>query len=81
MLADTLEIGSHAYDYTYPRGRGLWFQAKSSFNIIGVKAGDGNHQGIKLFLIHIQYYSLLLMFHMHGYYAMHRLILGDIMVS
>ena len=46
MLVDTLEIGSHAYDYTYPRARGLWFQAKSSFNIVGVKAADGNHQGV-----------------------------------
>ncbi len=46
MLVDTLEIGSHAYDYTYPRTRGLWFQAKSSFNIVGVKAADGNHQGV-----------------------------------
>ena len=32
MLVDTLEIGSHTYEYTYPRARGLWFQAKSSFN-------------------------------------------------
>ena len=46
MLVDILEIGSHAYDYTYPRARGLWFQAKSSFNIVGVKAADGNHQGV-----------------------------------
>ena len=46
MLVDTFEIGSHAYDYTYPRTRGLWFQAKSSFNIVGVKAADGNHQGV-----------------------------------
>jgi hypothetical protein len=46
MLVDTFEIGSHAYDYTYPRARGFWFQAKSSFNIVGVKAADGNHQGV-----------------------------------
>ena len=46
MLVDTLEIDLHAYDYTYPRARGLWFQAKSSFNIVGVKAADGNHQGV-----------------------------------
>ena len=45
LLTDTVLCGPHAHDYTYNRTRGLWFQAKSSFNIIAVKAGDGNAQG------------------------------------
>lgn len=45
LLSDTVLCGPHAYDYTYNRTRGFWFQAKSSFNIIAVKAGDGNSQG------------------------------------
>ena len=44
--SDTILCGPHAHDYTYNRTRGLWFQAKSSFKIISVKAGDGNHQGV-----------------------------------
>ena len=44
--SDTVLCGPHAHDYTYNRTRGLWFQAKSSFKIISVKAGDGNHQGV-----------------------------------
>jgi len=44
--SDTVLCGPHAYDYTYNRTRGLWFQAKSSFQIISVKAGDGNAQGV-----------------------------------
>ena len=46
LSSDTVLCGPHAHDYTYNRTRGLWFQAKSSFKIISVKAGDGNHQGI-----------------------------------
>lgn len=34
------------YNYTYQRTRGFWFQAKSTFSIIGVRAADGNPQGI-----------------------------------
>ena len=44
--SDSVLCGPHAYDYTYNRTRGLWFQAKSSFKIISVKAGDGNAQGV-----------------------------------
>ena len=44
--SDTVLCGPHAHDYTYNRTRGLWFQAKSSFQIISVKAGDGNAQGV-----------------------------------
>ena len=44
--SDTVFCAPHANDYTYNRTRGLWFQAKSSFKIISVKAGDGNHQGV-----------------------------------
>ena len=33
------------YNYTYQRTRGFWFQALSTFNIIAVKAADGNPQG------------------------------------
>jgi hypothetical protein len=44
--SDTVFCGPHAYDYTFNRTRGLWFQAKSSFKIVGVIAGDGNAQGV-----------------------------------
>ena len=44
--SDSVFCGPHANDYTYNRTRGLWFQAKSSFKIIGVIAGDGNAQGV-----------------------------------
>ncbi len=43
---DTLLCKPHNSDYTYNRTRGLWFQAQSTFNITGVKAGDGNAQGV-----------------------------------
>ena len=44
--SDSVFCGPHANNYTYNRTRGLWFQAKSSFKIVGVIAGDGNAQGV-----------------------------------
>ena len=35
-----------SYNYTYQRTRGFWFQAQSNFDIIAVRAADGNPQGI-----------------------------------
>ena len=46
ISSDTVLCGPHANDYTYNRTRGFWFQAKSTFNIVGLKAGDGNSQGV-----------------------------------
>lgn len=46
LSGDTVLCGPHAHDYTSNRTRGFWFQAKSSFKIIGVIAGDGNAQGV-----------------------------------
>ena len=47
LLADTVQCGdSSAYNYTYQRTRGFWFQSQSTFSIVGVKAADGNPQGV-----------------------------------
>jgi len=46
-IGDTVQCGdSSAYNYTYQRTRGFWFQAQSTFNFVGVKAADGNPQGV-----------------------------------
>ena len=44
---DTVECGdSSLYNYTYQRTRGFWFHPQSTFNIVGVKAADGNPDGL-----------------------------------
>lgn len=46
IYGDTVYCDSASpYNYTFQRTRGFWFQALSTFNIIAVKAADGNPQG------------------------------------
>ena len=44
-IGDTVIAGPHGSDYTSTFTRGYYFQAQSSFNIMGVHASDGNTSG------------------------------------
>ena len=47
ILVDTVYCDSvSAFNYTYQRTRGFWFQPLSTFHIVAVKAADGNPQGV-----------------------------------